>query len=265
MKNPMSDNVLYAVTDGVGVITLNRPESMNSLDTATKVSLRDTAIQAAEDPAVRVIVVAGTGRAFCVGQDLKEHAASLQNGTGLSNTVEQHYNPLLRALTEAPKPVIAAVNGVAAGAGAALAFAADLRIASDKAAFNLAFANIGLTADSGASWTLPRLVGPAKAIEMLMLPETVPVATAAELGLVHRVVPADELDTTVAELARKMAAGPTVAYAAIKRSVAFGLSHSLSETLDLEAALQDDCAATADHVGAVESFLNKEAPRFEGR
>jgi 2-(1,2-epoxy-1,2-dihydrophenyl)acetyl-CoA isomerase len=261
----MSDNVLYVVTDGVGVITLNRPESMNSLDTATKTALRDAAIQAAGDPAVRVIVLAGTGRAFCVGQDLKEHAAALQGGAGLSNTVEQHYNPLLRALTEAPKPVIAAINGVAAGAGAALAFAADLRIASDKAAFNLAFANIGLTADSGASWTLPRLVGPAKAIEMLMLPETIPVQVAAELGLVHRVVPAEELESTVAELAARMAAGPTFAYAALKRSVAFGLTHSLSETLDLEAVLQDECAATADHVGAVEAFFKKEAPRFEGR
>jgi 2-(1,2-epoxy-1,2-dihydrophenyl)acetyl-CoA isomerase len=261
----MSDNVLYAVTDGVGTITLNRPDAMNSLDTATKVALRDAAIQAAEDPAVRVIVVAGTGRAFCVGQDLKEHAASLEAGTGLSNTVEQHYNPMLRALTGAPKPVIAAINGVAAGAGAAIAFAADLRIASEKAAFNLAFANIGLTADSGASWTLPRLVGPAKAIELLMLPETIPVSAAAELGLVHRVVPADELDGVVGELAARMAAGPTAAYAAIKESVAFGLSHSLSETLDVEARLQDECAATQDHRGAVAAFLNKEKPTFVGK
>ena len=261
----MSDNVLYDVTDGVGTITLNRPDAMNSLDLATKIALRDAAVAASEDAAVRVIVLAGTGRAFCVGQDLKEHAAALEAGNGLERTVELHYNPLLRALTGAPKPVIAAVNGVAAGAGAALAFAADLRIASDKAAFNLAFANIGLTADSGASWTLPRLVGPAKAVELLMLPETIKIDEAAALGLVHRVVASDELDATVAELAARMAAGPTAAYAAIKKAVGFGLSHSLDETLDLEAVLQDACAATEDHVNAVRAFLAKEKPTFVGR
>ena len=207
----MPDNVVYDVTEGVGTITLNRPDALNSLDSATKAALRDVATAAAEDDSVRVIVLRGTGRAFCVGQDLREHAAALESGNGLANTVREHYNPLLRALTSAPKPVIAAVNGVAAGAGAALAFASDLRIASDKAAFNLAFANIGLTADSGGSWTLPRLVGPAKALELLMLPETIGIEQAAELGLVHRVVPAEELDAAVGELAAKMATGPTAA------------------------------------------------------
>jgi 2-(1,2-epoxy-1,2-dihydrophenyl)acetyl-CoA isomerase len=260
----MSDSVVYDVTEGVGTITLNRPDAMNSLDSATKAALRDAAISAAEDDSVRVIVVRGTGRAFCVGQDLKEHAASLEAGRGLANTVQDHYNPLLRALTSAPKPVIAAVNGVAAGAGAALAFAADLRIASEKAAFNLAFANIGLTADSGASWTLPRLVGPAKAIELLMLPETIGIEQAAALGLVHRVVPPDELDAAVSELAARMATGPTVAYAAIKQAVGFGLTHSLDETLDREADLQDACAASQDHRNAVRAFLAKEKPTFVG-
>ncbi|NUP53630.1 MAG: enoyl-CoA hydratase [Catenulispora sp.] len=260
----MSDSVVYDVTEGVGTITLNRPDAMNSLDSATKSALRDTAVEAAGDDSVRVIVVRGTGRAFCVGQDLKEHAASLEAGNGLSNTVAEHYNPLLRALVSAPKPVIAAVNGVAAGAGAALAFAADLRIASDKAAFNLAFANIGLTADSGASWTLPRLVGPAKAIELLMLPETIGIDQAAALGLVHRVVPAAELDAAVGELAARMAAGPTAAYAALKRAVDFGQAHTLDETLDLEAELQDACAATEDHQNAVRAFLAKEKPTFVG-
>ena len=261
----MSDSVVYDVTEGVGTITLNRPDALNSLDSATKAALRDAATAAAEDDSVRVIVLRGTGRAFCVGQDLKEHAASLEAGNGLSNTVREHYNPLLRALTSAPKPVIAAVNGVAAGAGAALAFAADLRIASDKAAFNLAFANIGLTADSGGSWTLPRLVGPAKALELLMLPETIGIEQAVELGLVHRVVPAEELDAAVGELAAKMAAGPTAAYAAIKKAVGFGLTHSLDETLELEAELQDACAATEDHQNAVRAFLAKEKPTFTGR
>jgi 2-(1,2-epoxy-1,2-dihydrophenyl)acetyl-CoA isomerase len=260
----MSDNVLYTVTDGVGTITLNRPESMNSLDVATKVALRDFAISAAEDEAVRVIVLTGTGRAFCVGQDLKEHAAALASGEGLGDTVDEHYNPLVRALTTARKPVIAAVNGVAAGAGAALAFACDLRIAADTSAFNLAFANIGLTADSGASWTLPKLIGPAKALELLLMPETIPVARAAELGLVHRVVPAAELADVVGELAAKLAAGPTAAYAAIKESVGFASSHSLDETLDVEARLQAVCGRTVDHQEATDAFLNKRKPTFVG-
>jgi 2-(1,2-epoxy-1,2-dihydrophenyl)acetyl-CoA isomerase len=261
----MSDSVVYDVTEGVGTITLNRPDALNSLDSATKVALRDTAATAAADDSVRVIVLRGTGRAFCVGQDLKEHAALLEAGKGLANTVREHYNPLLRALTTAPKPVIAAVNGVAAGAGAALAFAADLRIASDKAAFNLAFANIGLTADSGGSWTLPRLVGPAKALELLMLPETIGIEQARELGLVHRVVAAAELDAVVGELAARMAAGPTAAYAAIKKAVDFGMSHSLEETLEVEAELQDACAGAEDHRNAVRAFLAKEKPVFTGR
>jgi 2-(1,2-epoxy-1,2-dihydrophenyl)acetyl-CoA isomerase len=261
----MSDNVLYSVTDGVGTITLNRPDSMNSLDVATKVALRDAVISAAGDEAVRVIVITGTGRAFCVGQDLKEHSASLASGEGLGNTVAEHYNPLLRALTTAPKPVIAAVNGVAAGAGAALTFACDLRIAADTSAFNLAFANIGLTADSGASWTLPRLIGPAKALELLLMPETIKAEAALELGLVHRLVPAAELEAVVGELAAKLAAGPTTAYAAIKEAVAFGASHSLDETLDVEDRLQAACAVTVDHKAAVEAFLAKRKPEFIGK
>jgi 2-(1,2-epoxy-1,2-dihydrophenyl)acetyl-CoA isomerase len=260
----MPDNVLYTVTEGVGTITLNRPEAMNSLDTATKVALRDAAVEAAADPAVRVIVLTGTGRAFCVGQDLKEHGAALANGTGLGNTVDDHYNPLVWALASAPKPVIAAVNGVAAGAGAALVFVCDLRIAADTASFNLAFANIGLTADSGASWTLPKLIGPSKALELLLMPETIKVETALELGIVNRVVPADELAGVVGELAARLAVGPTAAYGAIKESVLYGSSHSLDETLQKESALQAACSHTVDHRAATEAFLNKQVPTYVG-
>lgn len=262
--NPMSDSVLFDVTDGVGTITLNRPEAMNSLNVATKVALRDMVIAAAADPAVRVIVLTGTGRAFCVGQDLKEHRSALTDDSGLGNTVDEHYNPLVRALASAPKPVIAAVNGVAAGAGAALAFACDLRIAADTSAFNLAFANVGLTADSGASWTLPKLIGPAKALELLLMPETIPIARALELGIVHQVVPAGELAAAVAALAAKLANGPTAAYAAIKEAVAFGSSHSLDETLDVEARLQAVCGATVDHREATDAFLTKRKPNYVG-
>ena len=169
-------SVLYTVVDGVGTITLNRPEAMNSLDIATKVLLRETVLQAAEDPAVRCVVLTGTGRAFCTGQDLKEHITILESGSAeaLFTTVDEHYNPIVSALDAMEKPVIAAVNGVAAGAGASLAFACDLRVVADTAGFNLAFANVALSCDTGSSYTLQRLVGRSRALELLYFPRTDP-------------------------------------------------------------------------------------------
>ena len=166
--------------------------------------------QVAADPEVRCVVLTGSGRAFCVGQDLKEHLAGLRGDTSvpLSDTVEKHYNPTVLALATMPKPVVAAVNGVAAGAGASLAFAADFRVLADSAAFNTSFAGVALSCDTGASWTLPRLVGRGKAMELLYFPRTVPAAEALELGLATQVVPADELAATVRELAARLAAGP---------------------------------------------------------
>jgi 2-(1,2-epoxy-1,2-dihydrophenyl)acetyl-CoA isomerase len=191
----MSDSVLYDVSAGVATITLNRPEAMNSLDTATKVALRDTVRAAAEDEAVRVVVLTGTGRAFCVGQDLKEHIGLLQanDADALWNTVPDHYAPIALALAEMPKPVIASVNGVAAGAGASMAFACDFRVVADTAGFNLAFTGIALSCDTGISWTLPRLIGQAKATELLYFPRTIPADEALTLGLATSVVPADQL------------------------------------------------------------------------
>ncbi|NGO69744.1 enoyl-CoA hydratase/isomerase family protein [Streptomyces boncukensis] len=262
----MSDTVRYEVTEGLATLTLNRPEAMNALNDDLKDTLRDTLRQAAEDDAVRAVLLTGSGRAFCVGQDLKEHTAALQEAGGSAlRTVEEHYNPITLALATMPKPVVAAVNGVAAGAGAGFAFAADHRIMADTAAFNTSFAAIGLTADSGVSWTLPRLVGPGRAADLLLFPRTVKAPEALELGLASRVVPADELDAQAAEAARALASGPTAAYAALKESLAFAASHSLPETLEKEAGLQLRLGATADHRAAVEAFVRKEQPRFTGR
>lgn len=260
-------SVLLDVTDGVGTITLNRPEAYNSLDIATKELLLQTVRQVAEDPAVRCVVLTGTGKAFCTGQDLKEHIELLDNGgsDALFTTVDAHYNPTVTALAEMPKPVVAAVNGVAAGAGASLAFACDLRIVADTAGFNLAFANVALSCDTGASYHLQRLVGRAKAIELLYFPTTVTAADALELGLATTVVPADELATEVAALAARLAAGPTVALGAIRQSVAYAAGHSLEESLALESAMMTKTGATADHRAAVEAFVAKQKPVFEGR
>jgi 2-(1,2-epoxy-1,2-dihydrophenyl)acetyl-CoA isomerase len=164
-----------------------------------------------------------------------------------------------------PKPVIAAVNGVAAGAGASLAFACDLIVASDKASFSTAFTGIGLAPDSGMSWTLQRLVGKAKATELLLLGERVKAPEALELGLVTKVVPADELSPAAVELARRLASGPTRSYAAVKAALAHAATHDLPSSLAKEADLQDECENTDDHHNATKSFLKKEQPTFEGR
>ena len=260
-----SGAVLLDLSDGVATVTFNRPGAMNSLDIATKDLLLATLEQVAEDPAIRCVVLTGTGRAFCVGQDLREHTALLSSrDDSLWSTVPEHYNPIVELLSTMNKPVIAAINGVAAGAGASFAFAADLRIMVDTAGFNLAFAGIALSCDSGMSWTLPRLIGTARAKDLLMFPRTVPAAEALELGMVNRVVSADELPAVVGELARSLAAGPTLAYGAIRRSVAFAAGHPLSESLAQEAAQMALTGASQDHASAVAAFIAKERPTFQG-
>ncbi len=259
--------VLLEVRDGVATITLNRPDAMNSLDVATKVAMLDAVRTVADDPEARCVVLTGSGRAFCVGQDLKEHVTLLEGGAEeqLFGTVDAHYNPIVGTLAEMPKPVIAAVNGVAAGAGASLAFACDLRIVADGAGFNLAFSGIALSCDTGSSFTLQRLVGPAKALELLYQPRTIPADEALALGLATRVVPAGDLAAAVAETAGRLAAGPTVAYGAIRRSVAYAAGHTFAEALAFESSMMTLTGATEDHRAAVAAFLAKERPVFRGR
>ncbi|MEO9323103.1 enoyl-CoA hydratase-related protein [Nocardioides sp. C4-1] len=264
----MTDSpVLLDLTDGVATITLNRPDAMNSLDVATKELLLETVTTVAADPAARVVVLTGSGRSFCTGQDLKEHIRLLENGGSdeLFTTVERHYNPIVTALAGMEKPVIAKVNGVAAGAGASLSFACDLRIVADTAGFNLAFANVALSCDTGASYHLPLLVGRAKAMELLYFPRTVGADEALTLGLATQVVPGDELDAVVADLAGRLAAGPTVAFGAMRRSVNHAAGVGLAEAIELESAMMTKTGATADHRAAVAAFVAKQKPVFEGR
>jgi 2-(1,2-epoxy-1,2-dihydrophenyl)acetyl-CoA isomerase len=270
-EEPMTEEtpgspVLYAVADGVATITLNRPDAMNSLDVATKEALLDAVTRAAADSAVRCVVLTGTGRAFCVGQDLKEHIASLLRGDeALGTTVVDHYNRIATLLATMNKPVVAALNGVTAGAGASMAFACDVRVLVEGAGINLAFAGIALSCDTGSSWSLPRMVGTAKAKELLMLPRTIPSDECLALGLVTRVVPADQLEQTVRELAGSLAAGPTLAYGSIRRAVAANAGQDLASALAYEAELMTLTGASADHRSAVDAFLAKEKPVFEGR
>lgn len=266
----MADTVLYEVSDGLATVTINRPEAMNALNVAAKVALRDALRAAADDSAVRAVLLTATGRAFCVGQDLKEHvsllAADAADGSGgTMSTVREHYNPVVRALTEMPKPVVAGVNGVAAGAGLGFALACDYRVVADTASFNTSFAGVALTADSGVSWTLPRLIGQSRAADLLMFPRSISAERAYELGIVNKLVPAADLAAEAATVARTLAEGPTLAYAALKESLAYGAGHSLAETLEKEGELQNRAGASEDHGIAVRSFLAKEKPRYVGR
>ncbi len=263
----MTEPLLVERDGAVATVTLNRPESLNSLDTSLKEALRDAFGELERDRTVRAVVLAGAGRAFCVGQDLREHVATLETGTtDPLGTVVAHYNPIAARLAGMPKPVIAAVRGTAAGAGASLALLADFRIGGPKTTFLMAFANVGLAGDTGVSWSLPRLVGHAKAIELLMLAEPVPAAEAQRLGLLTRLVDDDELVlSTAQELAAQLAAGPTVAYGAIKRQLSVGDAGTLADALAAEAQAQAICGATADHRNATAAFVAKEKPVFEGR
>lgn len=252
--------------EGVATVRLSRPEGMNALDVATKEALLAALRQVAEDEAVRCVILTGSGRAFCVGQDLKEHVTGLRSGdVGLAVTVTEHYNPIAELLATMDKPVIAAVNGVAAGAGAAFAMACDARIFAESASLNLAFAGIALSCDSGTSYWLPRLVGPATAKELLFFPRTLPSAECLELGLATQVVPDAEFEAAVAELAGRLAAGPTKSYGAMRRALAYAAGRSLPDALAFEAELMESTGATADHVAAVDAFLAKEKPVFTGR
>jgi 2-(1,2-epoxy-1,2-dihydrophenyl)acetyl-CoA isomerase len=215
---------------------------------------------------VRCVVLTGSGRAFCVGQDLKEHVGLLQRkDPSLWETVPRHYNPIVELISTMNKPVVAALNGVAAGAGAAFAMAADLRVMVDGAGMNLAFAGIALSCDSGSSWWLTRLVGPAKAKELLLMPRTVPAEECLRLGLVTQVVTTEDFEGVVAELAGRLAAGPTLAYGSIRRAVAFSAGHALGESLAQEADYMALTGASADHQAAVAAFLAKEKPTFTGQ
>jgi 2-(1,2-epoxy-1,2-dihydrophenyl)acetyl-CoA isomerase len=263
---PTDEPLLIEDAEGVRTLTLNRPDAFNSLTLDLKQQLLDALRQAASDRAVRAVVLTGAGRAFCAGQDLKEHVALLRAGDPAPlSTVTEHYNPVIATVTGMPKPVLAAVNGMAAGAGASLAYACDLRIAAESAKFLMAFANVGLTADSGASWTLPRLIGYGRAMEMMLLAQPVTAEQALAIGMVNQVVADGETLATTQALAARMAAGPTTAYAKIKEALLAGAAGPLDHALATEARTQAEAGATADHIAAVDAFVHKQKPTFTGR
>jgi len=239
---------------------------MNALTVDAKRGLLDGVSAVREDGAVRALVVTGSGRAFCVGQDLREHAALLEAGDPAPlSTVRDHYNPLVTALAQLPFPTVAAVNGTAAGAGLGLACVLDFRIGASGSRYTTAFTGIGLTADSGLSWTLPRLVGEGRARALLMLAEPFTAEQALEMGMLNAVVAAEQVLPAAQELARKLAIGPTAAYACLKQSLRTASSGTLEDALAEEDRMQTRAGQSEDHRAAVRSFLAKEVPAFTGR
>jgi 2-(1,2-epoxy-1,2-dihydrophenyl)acetyl-CoA isomerase len=236
-----------------------------ALSLAVKQGLLESLLAVAADDQVRAVVLAGTGRAFCVGQDLTEHAAALEADPATAlDTVREHYNPIVTALMTMPKPVVAAVNGTCVGAGLGFVLACDFVVMAETALLGTAFTGIGLTCDSGLSVALPAAVGMPRARALLLRPSTFSAGQAVSWGLPFDLVPADQVRTTAAALAAELAAGPTAAYAETKRLLTDGASRPLADSLAAEAAAQRRLGVTVDHGNAVLAFLAKEKPAFQG-
>lgn len=256
-------HLLWTEDAGVAEITLHRPEVLNSFNALMGRELQDALVRAA-DPSIRAVMLTGAGRAFCAGQDLAE----TQSGSGpvdFSEIVRQTYSPIVSAIRQLQKPVVCAVNGVAAGAGANLAFCCDFVVAAETASFIQAFAKIGLVPDTGGTFFLPRLVGLARSTELMMLADKLPAPKAQEIGLIHKTVPADQVLDVSRTLARQLASQPTRAFGMIKQLLNASLTSDLATQLALEAELQGLAGRTADHAEGVAAFLAKRAPEFTGQ
>jgi 2-(1,2-epoxy-1,2-dihydrophenyl)acetyl-CoA isomerase len=267
MSMPETTDLLTEIRDGVAVLTMNRPDRLNALSPA----MIDGAIAALErchaDPAVGCIVLTGAGRGFCAGGDVKAMGAAAVIEMSLEQQVDRQrrIHRVAALLHDGPKVTIAAINGPCAGAGFGLALACDLRLAADSATFTTAFAKVGFAGDFGITWPLARVLGEARAKELLFLSDVLSAAQAAELGLLNRVLPAGELMAAARTLAERLAAGPTVAYRYMKENVHAAATETYQQLLDREGFTQRRTAGTADHREGVSAFVEKRAPKFSGR
>ena len=253
----------YLTDSGICTITLNRPEVYNALNDEITFELQDALKQASRDEQVRVVVLTGEGKAFCSGQDLK--ASQKAEKRSFIDSLHNRYNPIVRAIRDMPKPVIARVNGVAAGAGCSLALACDLIVAVEDAQFIEVFINIGLVPDSGSSYFLPRSVGLPRAFELATMGTRLKASEAVAMGLINKAVPADQLDQEMSKFTSYYASAPTRAIGLIKKMLRKGVTSSLDEVLDYEAYCQEIAGNSSDYKEGVTAFLEKRKPVFKGK
>jgi 2-(1,2-epoxy-1,2-dihydrophenyl)acetyl-CoA isomerase len=257
--------ILFEVSAGIARLTLNRPERLNSFNTDMHSEVQEALAALRSDTSARVLVITGAGRGFCAGQDLGDRVVAPGGPPpNLGPSIERGYKPLILALHRLPLPVIAAVNGVAAGAGANIALACDLVVAARSATFIQAFSKIGLVPDSGGTWILPRLVGHARALGLALLGEKLPAEQAAQWGLIWRCVEDAQLDTEVDALARQLAVAPTRGLARTKQAMLEGGGRTLEQQLDVERDYQQELGHSADYAEGVAAFMEKRVPRFTG-
>ncbi len=265
------ETILLDISGGAARLTLNRPERLNSFNVQMHEEVQAALDEVENDASVRTMLLTGAGRGFCAGQDLSDRAVAPDSDQGggdavdLGESVEKRYNPLIRRLTSLPMPVVCAVNGVAAGAGASLAFACDMVIAAKSAKFVMSFANIGLVPDSGSSWALPRLAGQARALGIALTGEPLPAEKAEGWGLIWKCVEDDQLTETTDALIGKFAAAPTRGLAETKKLIRSAFSRPLDEQLDLERDRMRELGRSDDYREGVDAFMNKRKPVFKGR
>lgn len=256
--------ILYTKENGIARIILNRPNAFNSVNSALATQWIAALDDCKEDANVRVLIITGAGKAFCAGQDLKEVTDPDLN-PGFKHLLEKHYSPIVKRITELEKPIIAAVNGVAAGAGANLALSCDIILASSKASFIQAFSAIGLIPDSAGTYNLPRLVGRARAMAYCMLGDKISAEEAERIGMIYKMIEPESLEEEVNKLATKMAAMATHGLALTKRAINASFKNNFYEQLDLETELQIEAANTEDYHEGVAAFVEKRKPIFKGK
>ncbi|MFW6096590.1 MAG: enoyl-CoA hydratase-related protein [Chloroflexota bacterium] len=258
------ETIIYEVADGVATITLNRPDSLNAFNSQMIGETTDAFKQGGRDADVRCVLITGAGKGFSSGQDLKE-VQERDGDFSIADHLRQGYNRLVRRMITLEKPIVGAINGVAAGAGCGVALACDIRVASEKASFMLAFSRVGLIPDTGSTWLLTRLIGYARAYEMAITADRVPAEKALAWGMVNKLAPAEQLMEIAQAWALKLAEGPTRAFGLTKRAMLRSFNLTLEEALEYEAMLQGAAAQTEDNREGVRAFIEKRQPQFKGK